>query len=191
MSAGIAIALKVLGMLPWGKIIEWASSKFSKDEKVKTAKMRISNEETPAKDRTDWMEIAYNEIGVTEIPGPKNEKRILDYHASTRLHASKDSVPWCSSFVCWVMEQAGYRSTRSARARSWLKYGRKIDKPVYGCIVVFWRKHVSSESGHVAFYVSDCPTQDNCISVLGGNQSDQVKISSYPKERVLGYFLPE
>lgn len=177
---------KLMALLPWDTIIKLIIEKFGEKEKVKTLSMSLFN--APRKTRLNWLHIAYEELGVMEIPGRRNERRIIEYHASTSLKASEDSVPWCSSFVCWVMEQAGYPSTRNARARSWLEYGVEIPKPIPGCIVVFWRKSPDSRSGHVAFYVGD---DGDKIKVLGGNQSNQVKVSSYPKERVLGYFLPE
>ncbi|MBE9526420.1 MAG: TIGR02594 family protein [Proteobacteria bacterium] len=185
-----AAIIKILEFLPWGKLIELIATIFSNDEKVKTAKMKISNEKTKPEERKSWFNIAMKEIGVTEKPGRRNEKRVLEYHASTTLRATSDSVPWCSSFVNWVMIQAGYPGTNNARARSWLEWGVEIDKPIPGCVVVFWRKSIDSKSGHVAFYVRES-SNDGYIKVLGGNQSDQVKISTYPKEKVLGYFLPE
>jgi hypothetical protein len=39
----------------------------------------------------------------------------------------------------------------------------------------------------VAFYVSETATH---IKVLGGNQSNQVKESNYPKSRLIGYRWP-
>ena len=52
-----------------------------------------------------WLEIALKEVGVSEIKGGEN-KRILEYHASTTLKAKEDEIPWCSSFVNWCMVQA-------------------------------------------------------------------------------------
>lgn len=128
-------------------------------------------------------EFARNEIGQKEVPGSGNNPRIVEYHATTSLKATSDEVSWCSSFVNWCVKQAGLRGTNSAAARSWLDWGKVLDKPVEGCIVIF--KRGAPPSGHVAFYVKDVSSE--LIQVLGGNQSDQVKMSNYKKSDVLGY----
>jgi hypothetical protein len=53
-----------------------------------------------------------------------------------------------------------------------------------GDIVVFWRESIKSWKGHVGFYIRE---KDGWIYTLGGNQANQVKISAYPKSRVLSY----
>ena len=136
-----------------------------------------------------WMDIAKREIGITEIPGKGNADRILGYHSTTSLHATEDSVPWCSSFVNWVVTRSGLDGTNSARARSWLGWGREIDIPAYGCIVVLWRKSKYSSKGHVGFFVGFNEDKTR-VFLLGGNQSDKVKVSSYPSSRILSYRLP-
>jgi len=124
--------------------------------------------------------IAKKEMGIAEIPGKAQQKRILEYHACTSLKAKQEEVPWCASFANWVLKQSGLEGTNSAAARSFMKWGKEIKRPVKGCIVVFTRKG----GGHVAFFHSDAGEH---VLVLGGNQSDKVSISSYPKARLLGY----
>lgn len=132
-----------------------------------------------------WLSIARKELGVAEVPGVGNNERILEYHGVTTLRATADSVPWCSSFACWVIERAGYKSTRSAAARSWLQWGRAIDQPVEGCIVVL--KRGAPPSGHVGFYVGG---DANRVRLLGGNQGDRVSEAFFPRADVLGYRMP-
>lgn len=140
---------------------------------------------------TPWFDLAKGELGTTEQAGSaRNNPRILEYHASTTLPgnlARIDETAWCSSFVNWCISRVGLKGTNSARARSWQDWGRKLNNPVPGCIVVFSRPSGGPQSGHVAFYVSETATQ---IKVLGGNQSNQVKTSNYAKSRLLGYRWP-
>jgi uncharacterized protein (TIGR02594 family) len=134
-----------------------------------------------------WIPIALAELGVKEYPGDRDNPRIVEYLKSTNLGApynSNDETYWCSAFVNWCIERSGYEGTDSAWARSWLNWGQKVETPRRGCVVVFSRE---ANSGHVAFYVGETPTE---IQVLGGNQSDEVNTSNYPKSRVLGYRLP-
>jgi uncharacterized protein (TIGR02594 family) len=133
-----------------------------------------------------WFEFATREMGVEEIPGAGNNPRILEYHQATTLKATQDSVAWCSSFVNWCMKQAGVTGTGSAAARSWLNWGVKLDAPRNGCVVVL-RRGDNPNNGHVAFFVGD---GGGSIRLLGGNQSDQVKVSSFPITMVLSYRWP-
>lgn len=89
-----------------------------------------------------WMSIARDELGTVERSGPGSNSRVLEYLRSTDLDealASTDETPWCSAFVNWCIERAGYQGTNSAWARSWLSWGRRIETPVPGCITVFTR----------------------------------------------------
>lgn len=129
-------------------------------------------------------EVASKEIGTTEEAGPGNNQRVLEYHALTKGGATLDSVPWCSAFVSWVIEQCGLPSTKSAWARSYLSWGIPTDKPTKGCVVVFKR---NENSGHVGFYDGE---DEKSIFVLGGNQDNTVKIKAYSKEDFLGYRVP-
>jgi uncharacterized protein (TIGR02594 family) len=142
--------------------------------------------EAPTPDSPKWLEVAIKEIGVLEVPGPGDNPRVLEYHQTTTLKATDDSVAWCSSFVNWCMKQAGIEGTKSAAARSWLTWGEKLDSPRNGCVVVL-RRGNSPTNGHVAFYVGDGTSN---IRLLGGNQGDQVKVSAFPKTMVLSYRWP-
>ena len=132
-----------------------------------------------------WYRIALREMhtGVDEIRGDDHTPRIIEYHAATSLSATTDETPWCSSFVNWCMMKSGEDRTNSAAARSWLRWGSPLDDPQLGCVVIFSRPPNPS-SGHVAFFVR---SEARRVWVLGGNQSNQVNIASYPEDRLLGY----
>lgn len=134
-----------------------------------------------------WLALAKKEIGTKEIVGPEHNPRVIEYHQETTLKAKDDEVAWCSAFVCWVMENSGVPSTRSASARSWLKWGAKLEEPTEGCVVVFKRGN-STWQGHVGFFMG---FEGQSIKVLGGNQSNAVNIKKYPKSKLLGYRWPE
>jgi uncharacterized protein (TIGR02594 family) len=132
-----------------------------------------------------WYLIAKHEMesGVEEINGERHNPRILEYHQTTTLKATDDETAWCSSFVNWCIEMSGYKGTDSAAAQSWLKWGKPLGEPKEGCIVVF-KRGKKPWQGHVGFYAG---MNGNHILVLGGNQGNEVNISSYPKSRLLGY----
>lgn len=151
----------------------------------------------PAVPSAPWMDIAVAELGVHEdsLPGQHNA-RIVEYHQTTTLKAADDETPWCSSFVNWVMKQSGRSGTNSAAAKSWLNWGMAVTNPTPGVIVVIkkntpgFTQATGSYSGfHVGFFVSLSPTH---IRILGGNQGNKVKYSSFPLSayEIKGYRKP-
>lgn len=123
-------------------------------------------------------------LDVREVPGLGNNPRIVSYHNSTGAAAGNDdAVAWCSSFVNYCVEQAGMIGTDSQWALDWNNWGQDVsDSPHEGDIAVFERV---GQGGHVGFVVEDLPDH---VKVLGGNQSNRVKISVYPKDGQLGSF---
>jgi uncharacterized protein (TIGR02594 family) len=96
------------------------------------------------------------------------------------------------NFIC---KQAGLMRTGSAAARSWLEWGVGLDVPPYGCITVLQRgrgpqpgPEVVDAPGHVGFFLGMANEMD--ILLLGGNQSNSVNVSLYPKHRVLSHRWP-
>lgn len=144
-----------------------------------------------------WMEIAMREQGQAEVAGAgQHNPRILEYHQATSLCATDDETPWCSSFVNWVMVQSSQTNTRNALASSWLAWGQKLTEPRYGAITVIRSKSAagnaatgSSTGYHVGFLVEQT---DKLVRILGGNQSDSVKISGFSLEKYTleGYRWP-
>jgi uncharacterized protein (TIGR02594 family) len=150
-----------------------------------------------------WLEVARDEakFGVLEQRGDAHNPRILGYHDCTHLDADTDEVPWCSSFVNFCIYHAGKinplvpKETKSAAARSWLRYGMNMVIPALGCIVILQRgtgkqpgPDVLRAPGHVGFFI-DQPTPREIV-ILGGNQSNQVCERTYEFKRVLGYRWP-
>jgi uncharacterized protein (TIGR02594 family) len=134
-----------------------------------------------------WLAVARVEIGVKERVGAADNPRIIEYHKTTRLRATSDSVPWCSSFVNWCLKQAGYLGTRSAAAASFRTWGVRCElKP--GAIVVFGKADPDAVgTGHVGFVDH---FDDDWVWVLGGNQSNSVNIAKRPLSRVVAVRWP-
>lgn len=120
-------------------------------------------------------------LDVREVAGPGNNPRILLYHRSTHGSLAGDDVAWCSSFVNYCVEQSGRDGTDSKWALDWNNWGIDVtDEAREGDIVVFER---IGRGGHVAFLVEDLGDR---VSILGGNQSNRVRISTYPKDGNMG-----
>jgi uncharacterized protein (TIGR02594 family) len=130
------------------------------------------------------MKIAKNEQGTSEISGKAANPRIVAYHAATDLRARSDETAWCSSFVNWCMKQSGVRGTNSAGAASWKTWGN-ASAARYGAVAVVFnqgmaRSSMTTTGNHVAFLVEETKTH---WVLLGGNQSNSVKVSHYPKAK--------
>lgn len=131
-----------------------------------------------------WLAIARTLMGQKEIPGPRDNPTILDFFLHTTYHAKHDEVPWCAAFICYCLEKAGFTSTKSAAALSYSRYGIPC-KLQPGAIVVF-RWHSGGE--HVSFV--DHVVDEHTVACLGGNQSDQVKISQFPRASIVAIRWP-
>lgn len=135
--------------------------------------------------------IAERFIGIQEVGGQVDNHMILSMLKLDQSWPEHDEVPWCSAFVnyiCWLLRLP---RSKDLRARSWLTvgYGVSLSKARTGDIVVFQRgkgdqpgPEVIDAPGHVGFYAG---VSGEWIEVLGGNQSDTVKVSRYPKSRLL------
>lgn len=132
-----------------------------------------------------WMHIAEQYIGQREIKGVTHNTLIVGWWKKIKRGGIKtDEVPWCAAFVGAMLEDATIKSSRFESAKSYLSWGTKLDKPAYGCVVVFSR----DGGGHVGFVTG----QDarGRLLVLGGNQSDMVSIRSFVRDNVVGYRWP-
>lgn len=133
-----------------------------------------------------WIEMARSQLGVSER-SDSGRRKIRQYHKHGSQRALSAKTAWCASFMNWVLKRSGHRGTNSAMARSFESLGTRLKKPRPGCIVVFWRKSKTSGLGHVGIWLGESGAS---VQVLGGNQSNEVRVSNYPKARVTAYVWP-
>ena len=135
---------------------------------------------------TEWLTLAKGEIGVHEV---YNESRVHYYWKKAKLSGlakfPATQIPWCSGFLCAMMELAGIRSARTDGAKNWLGWGVELEEPCDGCVVVFTR----TGGGHVGIVVGE--DEYGNLLVLGGNQGNAVNVKSFNRSRVTGYRYPE
>lgn len=142
-----------------------------------------------------WLEQALKDDGIKEVRGGENP-RIIEMHDHCSLHAKEDEIAWCAAAVCCWLEEVGIKSTKSAAARSFLKWGTELTEPKEGCICVIQQRiagqdqATGSTSGfHVGLWIGQDAER---VYLFGGNQSDSVKKSSFGLKsyRVCGYRWP-
>jgi len=138
-------------------------------------------------------DIAQRFVGIKEVGGSVDNPQIMAMLKLDMDWPEADEVPWCSAFanyVCWLLRLP---RSKSLRARSWLTVGRgiQLDDAIAGFDVVVLKRgsgnqpgpEVIKAPGHVGFYAGRF---GEFIEVLGGNQSDTVKVSRYKKSKLLG-----
>ena len=151
--------------------------------------IRLNGTGVPEPTVLAWLVKARSYLGLKEYKGREHNTTIVNWWIRIQQVFRDDETPWCAAFVGGVLEEVGIASTKKANARSYTTWGRLLDKPAVGCIVVFWRGKKSGWKGHVGFVTGK--DEKGRLLVLGGNQSDAVNIKAFPKSRVLSYRWPK
>lgn len=124
--------------------------------------------------------------GIAEVDGPKSNPRLLEILQRHHPSASDDSTTaWCAIMIGELFDRLGLPKPEGyVSARSWLKTGKAVEitEAQPGDLVIFSRPP-STWQGHVAIYAWHNETH---VMVYGGNQSNKVGFSAYPRTRVLG-----
>ena len=136
-------------------------------------------------------DVAQRFAGITEIDGIMDNPIVLTMLKLDNEWPEHDEVPWCSAFTNFIAWMCRLPRSKSLRARSWLEIGQAVElgsaRP--GDVVILNRAGgpqdptIIDAPGHVGFYAGK---EYGFIEVLGGNQSNQVKVSRYPVDRILG-----
>lgn len=131
-----------------------------------------------------WIAEARKWIGLQEIPGKASAPVISRWLRELGAWWSDDATPWCGTFAAHCMRSAGSEPPRAFyRAKAWLDWGIEIERPLLGCVAVFDRQG----GGHVGFVVGRYPPLG--LSILGGNQGDQVSVAVFSRAPI-GYRWP-
>jgi uncharacterized protein (TIGR02594 family) len=138
-----------------------------------------------------WFAVARAEQakGIREGAG---DAEILEYFKSINFQTNTSKTPWCAAFVSFCMKTSGNQvaadgvpKTDPALAATWKGWGNPLPANAsvtpQGAVVVLSPTEDQDGSGHVGFFVSG---DANTITLLGGNQSNAVKESTYARSRV-------
>ena len=121
-----------------------------------------------------------------ERGNPGNPRILQCYEVARQSYTCDNCGPemyWCSAFVCWALEEAGLESKQTMGSQLWYDYGAEVDGWRSGDysllrkydIVIFKAK--DRDGGHIGFLHE--VTDNGRVRILGGNQSNTVRISSY------------
>jgi uncharacterized protein (TIGR02594 family) len=122
---------------------------------------------------------------------PSLDKKHRSFTLDTVRHTDTGwrMTAWCAAFVNWCLMQVDANHLGYATAASWMRFGRAIAHPIYGCVVVVApSSDTGSTTGHVAFYGG---MTGNNVWLLGGNQGRKVCWMRKDKSSVRGYRWPQ
>ena len=128
---------------------------------------------------------ALKDVGQWEWAEGHNPKVIAYFKDAGAPGIKDDETAWCAAFVGAMLEREGIAGTKSLAARSYERWGEEVpslNAAQKGDIVVFWRGSKDGWQGHVGFYAGHGSSD---VMVLGGNQRNQVNISSYSQSQLL------
>lgn len=126
--------------------------------------------------------IANNYVGLSERRNRKQLMGLFGFAFNHKVDPSR--TPWCAAFANGVLKKSGKPTTGSLAANSFLSYGKKTRKPSHGDIVVL----KPGRRYHVGFYMGTVVKNGvKYVKVLGGNQSNQVKVTYYKASKVVAY----
>lgn len=143
------------------------------------------------KERMPWMTEARKHLGQKEVPGLGSNQWILSLWDSipwiwSTVSRVDDSVlPWCGAFIRFCLMSSNIKPPKHwYRARAYIDFGTKLDRPAVGAIAVIKK----GSQYHVGFVSGKNNNGD--ILLIGGNQSDSVKNSAFKKGSVVYYGWP-
>lgn len=154
----------------------------------------------PPKDAPKYVIDALADIGIQEwvLDAKTRKKRsnpVVEAFMvkSVGYKANMMTTPWCAYWVGAKLEDAGIPCSKSGMARSYLKWGTKVDHKSskdwrVGDIIVTWRgKHNDGITGHIFFLLS---WDSEFVYGVGGNQGDQVSIQAFRRSKIIGVRRP-
>lgn len=109
---------------------------------------------------------------------------ILNCYKEVGFRITTDAVPWCAAFAGYVLKSSGFNFIAAPKSGlsslAYRNYGQSVDitRPELWRkwdVIVFTRKG----GGHIGFIFGVNKAQ-NRVLVLGGNQSDSLRLSSFP-----------
>jgi uncharacterized protein (TIGR02594 family) len=91
-------------------------------------------------DQPLWLTHGWRELGQRERSGASHNERVVAlYRDAGHAEILNDEIAWCAAFIGASLERAGWASTRSLLARSYLKWGEALEAGRLGAVAVLER----------------------------------------------------
>ncbi|MHC2282131.1 hypothetical protein ACVME8_008774 [Bradyrhizobium diazoefficiens] len=130
----------------------------------------------------DWMRSHRGEVQQTGAKPTAFTEKIFSHTTYGPLNGHTPES--CAATVCAALEETGYRSTRSAAAKSYINYGSPCElKP--GCVIVFqW-----PDGGHHVDFCDEIIDAET-VRGLGGNQGHALQDSVFSRKFIVATRWP-
>lgn len=131
-----------------------------------------------------WLYKMHEWEGTVEWTGTTPSERVIMFFSHTNYGPLHGSTPAsCAATLCAALELSGYRSTKSAAAISYAKYGDPCELK-QGAIVVFqW------PSGEHHVTVVESFTEET-VTCVGGNQGHKIQPATYFRKYIIATRWP-
>lgn len=138
-----------------------------------------------------WLDLAVSRIGTKEKPGKgANNEAILAMFADVgHDECDVDEIAWCAASCGSCLRQTGYTIPPrevNLLARSYLKYGTKLEAPKPGAIGIFPRG--KPPFGHVG--IVEEVHDDGTVTLVSGNVGNMQKREKKKIDTALGWRWP-
>ena len=165
----------------------WISNKFAVEYPINNGDAGSDSRLFP------WMQIAMQEVELSELRNSSDSYECYQFHKSTHFQraffrAITDN--YSTPFVNWCLERSGYEGNESPDSKYWLYWGKSIDIPCKGCIVL-----IDGNGTHSGYRVCSqvgilIARVGNNVEVISTNSGGEVVILTIPDEHIIGYRLP-
>lgn len=138
-------------------------------------------------ERRDLLSVAYQYLGMKEIPGPGFNPWLKHMWLSLKggtwfwkQYGEDDTkLPWCGAFLAFICQENGFTFPQKyASALAWREFCIALPAPLYGCIAVQSR---GKGAGHAGL-VTAVSSNGLHVRLLGGNQNDSVSLQWFRKD---------
>jgi uncharacterized protein (TIGR02594 family) len=131
-----------------------------------------------------WMAEMHRKMGLHEV---SNTASLIEWLKIGKYLGNPKNLPWCGdaveSCIAKTLPQEPLPSNPFF-AQAWKDFGIDADGPAVGAIgVIRW----DPSSGHVGIVAG---ISGDRVNLLGGNQSNSINISSFPRSKLIAFRWP-
>lgn len=133
-----------------------------------------------------WMAELYRRMDLHEV---RDNKTLISFLKIGKYLGNPKNLPWCGDAIESAIAKTLPDEVLPSNpffAQNWNKFGINVRKPIVGSIgPIRW----NASSGHVGVVVGYDKDRKR-VYLLGGNQSNEINITSFPESKFMGYRWP-
>lgn len=115
----------------------------------------------------------------------RENQTLQSFFREANINIDPKITAWCAAFVNAVLATNGLPGNGKLTAESFKNYGKGVDRPELGDIVVLKPGTARGTTGHVGFYAGK--GKNGGVMVTAGNTNDKVATAEYGMDRVAAF----